>query len=128
MVPENIHTTPMEEICHMTHHLSNFSKSAPKVYPRSPLEFPKFSHTPWKYCYLLSTTFITSGGQVPKTTLQLASNPTPKRWNHPPGGIHNQATRHIASPWDHRVYEKEGEQIDKYLPSFEEGDWKTMGY
>ena len=31
------------------------------------------------------TTFIASGSQVPKTTLQLASNPTPAGWNHPCG-------------------------------------------
>ena len=57
----------------------------------------------------------------------------------------------IASPWDHRVYEKVGEQINKYQETttgttsccliphsfpisffkssrFEKGDWKTMGY
>ena len=27
----------------------------------------------------------------------------------------------VASPWDHRVYEKEGEKIEK------ERNWKTMG-
>ena len=32
VVPENIHTTPTEGICHMT--------------PPSPLDFPKFLHTP----------------------------------------------------------------------------------
>ena len=31
----------------------------------------------------------------------------------------------IASPWDHRVYEKEGEKIAKSGP--EETNWKTMG-
>ena len=31
------------------------------------------------------TTFVTSGGQVPSATLQLASNPTPAGWNHPSG-------------------------------------------
>ena len=34
---------------------SGFSKKDPQMYPPpSPPEFPKFSHTPWNYCYLLS--------------------------------------------------------------------------
>ena len=32
----------------------------------------------------------------------------------------------IASLWDHRVYEKEDEKIEKYQ-DFEEGDWKIVG-
>ena len=33
----------------------DFPKKTPKMYPPpSPPEFPKFSHTPWNYCYLLS--------------------------------------------------------------------------
>ena len=28
-----------------------FSKIGPQNLPPSPLEFPKFSHTPWKFCY-----------------------------------------------------------------------------
>jgi len=41
----------------------------------------------------LLTTFIASGGQVPKTTLQLASNPTPSEGTTPvASSIHNRAT------------------------------------
>lgn len=35
--------------------------------------------------YFSLTTFVASGGQVPKATLRLASNLTPARWNHPRG-------------------------------------------
>ena len=37
-------------------HPLHFLKLALKVYPLSPLEFPKFSHTPYKYCKLLMKT------------------------------------------------------------------------
>ena len=33
---------------------------------------------------------------------------------------------YIASPWDHRVYEKESEKFE--IPRSEEGDQKIMGY
>ena len=57
VVPEHIHTTPTEGICCITPPPlpSGFSKKDPQMYPPpSPPEFPKFSHTPWNYCYLLS--------------------------------------------------------------------------
>ena len=46
------HTTPTEGICRMTSLPSGFSKISPQNLPPSPPEFPKFSHTPWKNCYL----------------------------------------------------------------------------
>ena len=52
MVPENIHTTPTEGICRMTSLPSGFSKISPQNLHPFPPEFPKFSHTPWKNCYL----------------------------------------------------------------------------
>ena len=36
MVPENIHTTPTEEICRMTPSPFDFPKSAPRLYPPPP--------------------------------------------------------------------------------------------
>ena len=56
VVPGNIRTTPMERICRMTPSplvCGKLFPPPPPVYPTSPLEFPKFSHNPWKYCYLL---------------------------------------------------------------------------
>ena len=43
------------------------------------------------------TTLVTSGGQVPKTTLPLASNPTPAGWNHPCGQEYPQPS-HVPPP------------------------------
>ena len=42
------------------------------------------------YCWL--TTFIASGGQMPKTTLRLASNSTRDGISHAPSSTHNPAT------------------------------------
>ena len=53
VVPENIHTTPTEGIRRMTSPPSRFSEITPPSLPPSPVEFPNFSHTPWKCCYLL---------------------------------------------------------------------------
>ena len=33
----------------------------------------------------------------------------------------------IASPWDHRVYEREGKKIEKYQDLKSERNWKNMG-
>ena len=33
----------------------------------------------------------------------------------------------IASPWDHGVYEKEGEKMEEYQDLSKEGNCKTMG-
>ena len=52
VVPENIHATPSEGICRITPFPSGFSKIGPQNLS-PPLEFPKFLHTLWKYCYLL---------------------------------------------------------------------------
>ena len=41
------------------------------------------------------TTLVASGGQVPKTSLRLASEPTPAGWNHPHG---QQCPQHSHEP------------------------------
>ena len=46
VVPENIHTTPMEGICHMTPPPLWIFQNQPPILPPSPLEFPQFLHTP----------------------------------------------------------------------------------
>ena len=45
VVPENIHTTPMEEIYRMVPSPLDFSKIGPQNLPPPP-PFPKFLHTP----------------------------------------------------------------------------------
>ena len=46
VVPENIHTTPMEGICRMTPPPLWIFQNQPPNLPPSPPEFPQFLHTP----------------------------------------------------------------------------------
>ena len=46
VVPENIHTTPMEGICRMTPPPLWIFQNQPPNLPASPPEFPQFLHTP----------------------------------------------------------------------------------
>lgn len=59
-----------------------------------PLVWTLYSHpVPVKYTL---TTFITNGGQVLKTTLQVAGNSAPARWNHPRGKQYPQPSQELT--------------------------------